>query len=573
LRNKRIITFLMSALIVVSGAVTGCKSDEDDYREAVQPELTEYYTEYRKAASPRKNPENAKKRQDTLTVGITESRGRFNPLYSTSIYDSWVTALVFDGLITNDEKGNAIPNVASSWTLSDDGKTYTFKLKEGVKFSDGTELTAEDVEFTYTVLCDPSYSGAFGSYLSDLAGYKDYVVGNASEISGIKVLGKYEISFTFREIRTPVIYDFAIGILPKDYYSFPKGEIDKLEELMTKPLGAGPYRIISYEEGKEIVFKKNPNYFKGDPSIDNIVFKIDSGVNHSKGLISGDIDIFKLVATSDNVELFQRAGYIDLYTFDNNGYHYIGLNLRNDMFKDKSVRQALMYGLDRENFIKTYYGDFGVLTNVPFPRASWAYPEDINTYEYDKAKAQELLEAAGWTLKEDGWRYKDGEKFTIQWSSYQGNKYVERLIPFVSDSWKELGIEVTVEQITFAELVEKVFDDQDFHMYNMSWTLGIDPDPSLIFSSAEDVPSGYNSVGWRNDESEKLLREALRETDADKRKELYHQWAKLINEELPYIFLNQNKELYAVNSRIKNIKLSSYNDWPVYAHMLEVEAE
>ncbi|MDP4091435.1 MAG: ABC transporter substrate-binding protein, partial [Bacillota bacterium] len=260
------------------------------------------------------------------------------------------------------------------------------------------------------------------------------------------------------------------------------------------------------------------------------------------------------------------------HSYDNNGYQYIGLNLRNDKFKDKRVRQALMYGLDRDKFIKEYYGEFGGTYNTPFAKASWAYPQGINEYPYDKTKAESLLEEAGWLKREDGFRYdKSGNKFTVKWSTYEGSKYIEKLIPVLTESWKAIGVDVTVEMMPFQQLVTKVYDNRDFEMYNMSWILTPDPDPAPIFSIKEDIPGGNNSVSWRNDESEKLINQALKETDADKRKDIYSTWGKLANEELPYLFLNQNKELLAANMRVQGLSLSPYKDWSENVYNLKLE--
>jgi peptide/nickel transport system substrate-binding protein len=242
------------------------------------------------------------------------------------------------------------------------------------------------------------------------------------------------------------------------------------------------------------------------------------------------------------------------------------------MFKDKRVRQALLYGLDRKSFIDEYYGGYGTIYNIPLAKCSWAYPKEVNEYAYDKAKANKLLDEAGWQLREDGLRYdKKGKKISIKWSTYEGNKYVENLIPIVKESWRQLGIEVLEERMPFSKLVEKVYDKQEFEMYNMSWILALDPDPSPIFSKAEDVLGGYNAVGWRNDESDALIKEGLKEMDQEKRKEIYKEWAKLANEELPYLYINQNKELYAVNSRVKNLKLSPFVDWTINISKLTLQ--
>jgi peptide/nickel transport system substrate-binding protein len=576
--NKRIINFILS-IIIMSVGLTGCNNINNKIKENktkkfrgnVKEEVTSY-ERIIKAKDPDSIPNEAKKRKDTLVVGINSPTGKFNPIYSNSIYDNWVCDLVFDGLIKNDEQGKPVGNLAEEWSISEDGKVYYFKLRDNLKFSDGTELTADDVAFTFTALCDPSYTGIYTSSFVNLKGYKEYINGEASQVSGIRVQDKNSISFIFDETRAPLIYDFSIGILSKKYYEFRKDGIEALNERLLKPIGSGPYVFVDFKPGEEIILERNESYWDVTPQIPYILMKITENNSNIKDLINGDIDINRVAAVPNNVKLLEDSGFLDLHIYDNNGFQYIGLNLRKNKFKDKKVRQALLYALDRETFINSYYGSYGSAFNAPFFKASWAYPIDLNEYEYNVEKAAKLLEEAGWLLKEDGWRYnKEGKRFTINWYTYDNNKYVEVLVPQLKKNWKAVGIEVVEEFMTFNELVENVYEKRDFDMYNMSWSLCEDPDPSPIFSYSEDTTGGYNAVGWRNEESEELIFEGLKEMNADKRKTIYEKWGKLANEELPYLYINQNKELYAVNSRVKNLKLSPYLDWTANICRLKLE--
>lgn len=560
----------VSAACAASLILTGCFWNKEKFE--VKREKKQY-EEIITVGNKKLNPKAAQERKDTLIVGVNDIKGIVNPLYSTEISDLWASDLAFEGLLSHDEEGKITPNIAEKWDIGDDGKRYSFTLKQGVKFSNGSELTADDVAFTYTALCDPKYNGSYQGHLSMLEGYNDYRHGDADSVAGIQVDSKYQITFFFRESNSSLLYDFEVGILPKSIYNFKKGEVEKFKQPAGESVGAGPYTVSEYKEGTNIKFKKNEYYWKGVPSINNIVIKKTPGEQGLKQLASGDIDMVRSSANIDNVNYLQNLGFADIHLYDNNGYQYIGLNLRNGKFKDKRVRQALMYGLNRDKFIKNYYGEFGSAYNTPFAKVSWAYPQDINEYSYDKAKAESLLNEAGWTKKEDGFRYdKSGKKLTIKWSTYESNKYVEKLIQEVTNDWKSIGVEITVEQLPFQQLVTKIYDNRDFEMYNMSWILTADPDPSSIFSMKEDVPGGNNSVGWRNDESEKLISQAMKETDVNKRKEIYNAWGKLANEELPYLYLNQNKELLAVNMRVQGLNLSPYKQWTDGIYKLKLEA-
>lgn len=567
--KKRYKIFIVSCMSVAM--LSGCFWNKEKYE--VKREKKQY-EEIITIGNRKLNPKLAVDRKDTIIVGVNDFKGEINPLYSTNTYDMWAAALVFEGLLSQDESGKVTSNIAEKWEVEEEGKKYSFKLKEGVKFSNGSELTSEDVAFTFTAICDPAYLGPYSNHMRLLEGYDEYKSGDAEEVIGIQIDSKYEISFYFRESDSSLIYDFQMGILPKSHYDFKKGQIDKVKELFTKPIGAGAYAMEIYNEGSDINLRRNEYYWKGVPLTEKIILKKTPGNESLRQLASGEIDMARVTANKDNVNYLQKLEFVDMHLYDNNGYQYIGLNLRNEKFKDKKVRQALLYGLNREKFVEDYYGEFGSVYNTPFAKCSWAYPEEVNEYTYDKAKAEALLEEAGWVKKEDGFRYnKEGKRFTIEWSTYEGNKYVEALKSAVMRDWKEIGIEVLVEHFPFQRLVEKIYDERDFEMYNMSWFLTADPDPSAIFSAKEDAPGGYNAVGWRNDESEKLIKEAIKESDHEKRKEIYNTWGKLVNEELPYLYLNQNKELIAVNMRLTGLDLSPYKEWTQEASRLSIEKE
>lgn len=530
------------------------------------------YEEIITVAKKRAIPKEAKNREDTLVVAVNDLKSNRNPIYTTNGYDLWLTNLIFDGLVSHDQGGKIINNIAEKWETSEDGKKYTFYLTQGVKFSDGSELTAEDVAFTYTALCDPSYKGPYANGMRLLEGYDFYKYGDGDEVIGIEVEDKYKISFTFREVDSSLIYDFEVGILPKKYYNFAKGQIDEMDKLINNPIGSGAYTLQSATEEQEVKLKKNEYYWKGKPKINNIVFKKVAGDEALRKLESGEVDIAKFIANEDRVEYLTSLGYVNLHIFDSNSFQYIGLNLRDPKFQDLKVRQALIHGLDREKLVKEVYGKYGSTFNAPLARCSWAYPEKLNPYSYNKEKAEKLLEESGWIKKEDGYRYdEEGNKFTIKWSTYGDTKYAETLKRMVVENWKDIGIEVIVEEMPFDELMVKVYDERDFEMYNMSWALSQDPDPSEIFAIKEDYPGGYNTVGWRNMESDELIYLALKENDIDKKEVIYGAWARLANEDLPYIYVCQNKELLAVNRRVKGVNVSPYKEWTQDAYLLNLD--
>lgn len=523
------------------------------------------------ASNPSALPDAAKNRTDTLIVGTTDPKGEFVPIYSSTLYDSWVNKLVFDGLISNNEKGEPIPNVAESYEVSEDGKTYTFKLNKGIKFTNGQELTAKDVAFTFTSICDPGYDGPRMDAVSNLVGYEEYNKGDASSVEGIKVIDDYTISFTNKNVDAAGIWNFEYGIMPESVYKFEKGNFQAVKDKLLEPVGSGAYKFVHFKPGQEVKFEKNPDYWKGEPKIPYIVMKVTNAQTLLQELMAGTVDIDRVGAKPENIDPLKQAGFLNLDLYMQNGYGYIGLNYGSDKVKDTKVRQALLYGLNREGFMQSYYQGYGQVYNSHILPTSWAYNPDVPKYEYNPEKANQLLDEAGWKdTNGNGVRDKDGVELELQWLTYTGSKYVDALIPIVQQSWEQIGVKVTPELMEFGTMMDKV-NNREYDIFNGAWNLSIDPDPSGIFAISQDVPGGFNNIGWRNEEADKLLKEGKGTTNQEERKKAYAEWQLKFSEDVPYILLGNAQEMFASNSRVKGYNPSTYIDWTHDVYKLELD--
>jgi len=523
------------------------------------------------ASNPSALPDAAKNRTDTLIVGTTDPKGEFVPIYSSTLYDSWVNNLIFDGLISNNEKGEPVPNVAESYEVSEDGKTYTFKLNKGIKFTNGQELTAKDVAFTFTSICDPGYDGPRMDAVNNLVGYEEYNKGDAKSVEGIKVIDDYTISFTNKNVDAAGIWNFSYGIMPESVYKFEKGNFQAVKDKLLEPVGSGAYKFVHFKPGQEVKFEKNPDYWKGEPKIPYIVMKVTNAQTLLQELMAGTVDIDRVGAKPENIDPLKQAGFLNLDLYMQNGYGYIGLNYGSDKVKDPKVRQALLYGLNREGFMQSYYQGYGQVYNSHILPTSWAYNPDVPKYEYNPEKANQFLDEAGWKdTNGNGVRDKDGVELELQWLTYTGSKYVDALIPIVQQSWEQIGVKVTPELMEFGTMMDKV-NNREYDIFNGAWNLSIDPDPSGIFAISQDVPGGFNNIGWRNEEADKLLKEGKGTTNQEERKKAYAEWQLKFSEDVPYILLGNAQEMFASNSRVKGYNPSTYIDWTHDVYKLELD--
>lgn len=565
--SKKIISLILVLALVFSIALVGCQKAEDPKPVGVTPEGGQ------EEETP-EEPENpALARGNVLTFGESSLDGLFNPIMSSNVYDSYINKLIFRGLALNNTAGDPTPEVAERWEISKDGKTYTFYLKEGVKFHDGEELTAEDVEFTYYTMCNPNYTGPRWSAVADIVGAQDYRDGNADTIEGIKIINDHTISFTINDVNAAKFGsgDFEYGILPKHYYEFE--DIADFEALNHEPMGCGPFKFERYVVGQYVEMKAFDDFFKGRAKLDGVIFKIVPDETKAAQIQAGEIDVAQLTADPKQVEIATKSNLAKIHQQVGNGYNYASFNLRLDKFKDKRVRQALMYGLNRQKFIDVVYQGYARPCNTAVSPVSWAYTDKVNQYEYNPDKAKDLLKQAGWEDRDgDGWvENENGEKFDILWTTYTDVEWPQKLIAVAKENWKELGVDLDCELMEFTAVDNKTRNERDFEMYNMGWSLSIDPDPTGIFDAASDVVGGYNCGGFHNDEAEEIIAQGKREMNTEKRKELYQRWAEIANEELPYLFLAYRDELFAINNRVKNLNITPYETWVYYIDEVEVD--
>lgn len=574
---RKSLVFLLVLCMAVTFCLVGCANNQEPVatnNEEPKAEETEKAEETQEVAAPEEKIDESNRtaleRGNILTVATESLDGKFNSIMCDNVYDDWVVDMIFRGLVTNDPSGEYIPEIAT-WEMSEDKLTYTFHIKEGVKFHDGNELKATDVEFTYYTIANPDYTGPRGYVLSGIVGVGDYTEGKTDTIEGIKVIDDYTISFTIEEPNVIKIQDFEYGILEKSYYEFDNWE-DFLS-LNQNPMGCGPFKFKFYSVGQYIEVERFDEFFDGTPKLDGVIIKLAPAETIPAELKTGNIDLCHPTANKRNVTMMTETGIADIQEFVGNGYNYIGFNLRLDKLKDKRVRQALAYGLDRKSFIGAQWDGYAVTCNCPISPVSWAFTEDINTYEYNPEKAKELLKEAGWEDRDgDGWvENEKGEKFHIIWTAYNDVEWPVNLIAVAKENWKEIGVDLEAELMEFNAVADKVYDQQDFELYNMGWTLSIDPDPTGIFDGASDVLGGYNSIGYHNDEADQLFKDALKEYDQAKRAKMYKTWAQIANDELPYLFIAVREEVWGVNNRVKNLEMGPYFDWVADIENVELD--
>ena len=550
--KKKVWSYLLAA-VFVGASLGGCgsaTSKETSTTPSVAPSTNETTT----VAS------------QVINYAIWSSpKGVFNPVLLNDIYDRRVGELVFSSLLTLDADDNIIPALAESYEVSEDNLKITFKLRSNVTWHDGEPFTAKDVAFTFTSIADPNYTGPRFAEIEKLVGAQDYRDGKADTVTGIEVIDEQTISFTYSEVYAAALANFAIrGILPEHIWgAIPVGEWEKQTELLTKPIGTGAFKLVNFVPDQYVELVRNENYFLGAPKLEKVILKVSNQETAQGELINGTLDIAALSSfKQQDLDTYTSAGK-KILEYPSASYQFLTMNNENPLFADKRVRQAITYAINREGLVNQLLEGHGAIINAPLAVSSWAYPkEGLADYTYDAAKAQSLLAEAGWTV-ENGVLQKEGTAFKVELLVPTGNKVREQSAPIIQQNLKDLGIEVNISTMDFASVKAKVYEEHSYEMALMGFSLELDPADAKSYWSSELLgkPS-FNFANFNNVQSDTLLNQAAQSLNQDERKVYYNEWAKLLNEEVPFVYLYSPNEARAYNPNIKGYNFSNYIEFP-----------
>lgn len=474
----------------------------------------------------------------------------FSPLYQ-DYYEALVMALMFDSLLEMDESLGWIPGLAEDWQISSDNLTVTFDLRKDVKWHDGTPFTAKDVAWTIKSMLHPDYTGVRTNNFIRLKGAEAYRAGEADDVAGIQVLGDHRISFSTDEPFAPLLYNIGVWrIMPAHIFGdTPIGELEN-HPAVKRPVGTGPFKFVEYRPDQFVELVRNDDYWNGAPNIEKVVYRIVNQEVAVGQIETGEIDQGDVnPADMDLVGLFN---HVEVHEYADFGYQYMGINHRHPFLSDSRVRKALAHAINRQAIVDQLIYGRGSLMNAPLPPVSWAYDESkIVNYDYNPDKARQLLAEAGFTPGSDGILQKDGTKFEITLTYPTGNQVRIDSASLIQDNLRQVGIRVDLEILEFASLIPKVFEEQAADIWLLGWSLPIEPDPRGVWDTADTGNIWTQATGWHNERAVQLLMQGVEKLDQAERKPIYAEWAGIVSDELPYVFLYTQNKLQAMNTRVQ----------------------
>jgi len=480
---------------------------------------------------------------DAIIAGSIGDASTLIPILASDSASQDIVGLVFNGLLKYDKNIKLVGDLAESWEVSSDKLTITFHLRKNVRWHDGFPFTASDVMFTYKKLTDPDVPTPYG--------------GDFERIKKAEVVDPYTFKATYKEPFSPALASWGMWIMPehllKDKNLIKCG-------FARHPIGTGPYKFKKWKTGQRIILEANNEYFEGRPCIDRYVYQIiPDDATMFLELGAGNIDWMGLNPVQyvyQTNKTWFKTGF-NKYKYPSFGYTYLGYNLKNPLFKNKLVRQALTYSINKSEIIKGVLLGLGEISTGPFPPESWAYNKHVRKYAYNPLKAKEMLKLCGWDDHDgDGWIDKNGEKFEFEIITNQGNTQRKKCAEIIQQNLRLVGIKVNIRIIEWASFLNEFIYKKRFDAILLAWSLGRDPDCFDIWHSSKTKEKEFNFISYNNQEIDKLLEEGRKEFEIEKRRQIYHRIHEVLAEDQPYTFLYVSDSLPVVHTRFKGIEVS-----------------
>lgn len=468
-----------------------------------------------------------------------------DPHVTSSISDNLFIMAVYDRLVELTPDGKLYPGLATEWTTSPDGLVWTFKLRKGVKFHDGTPFNAEAVKFNFDRIVDPATKSQYAVF----------------------ILGPYDSSAIVDEYTVQLKMKSPYGRLLSALASLGLGMVSPAAvkkygaEFAQHPVGTGPFIFKEEVEKDHLTLVRNPDYnwaaalhnHQGPAYLDQVTiqFITESGTKNA-ALLSGQINVGGGVATSDFVKLEKNANYTT-HKYLVSGYPPAGhfINVKKAPTDDVNVRKAILYGLDFKTLNEAVFDGTAIPANSLVSTFSWSYdPEVGKLYQFDQAKANSLLEQAGWKKSGD-YRTKNGQTLTLGYTTFTTLKV---LAEAVQAQLKEVGFKVDIT----AEEYPPYQQDTQSGKHNIAWTQwsGVDPgDLHKIFGS-ENIGSGWNLSHYKNDNIDQWLTQGDAEGDPEKRKAIYKQVQMQVMQDAAYAPLYNYLILWAFQKNVEGVNIT-----------------
>jgi peptide/nickel transport system substrate-binding protein len=476
--------------------------------------------------------------RDVVVVGMEAEPPGLDPGQALGLHTLRVTHQLFETLVTTpDDSTEVVPGLAESWTTSADGLAWTFKLRRGVRFHDGTPLDAAAVKFTFDRVIDPNHPHAKNGKWSFVTGY----------LASVKSVDAVDPHTVRLNLKYPTSSLAALLALPNCAIVSPTAFAKNHADFNARPVGSGRYRFETWERGSRLVLKRNDDYWgaKGKPQ--TLVYRaIPDATARVTELLTGGVDLILPIAP-DFMDKLEKTSQITVHKKTGLTVWYVGFNVDKKPFTDKRVRQAFNHAVNKDAIVRDILKGTGVPATGPLLPGTWAADPAVRKYPYDPAAAKRLLAEAGFPngFEVDFWVPESGS----------GMQSPVEMSTVIQSNLAAIGVKASLKTFEWGSYLGKLRSDAPA-MFALSWFLkSEDPDLSLyplFFSKNTPLPNRSN---YNNAEVDQLLLQARQVADKAKRADLYRRAQKMIVEDAPWVFVDHELQIVATRAGVRGFKL------------------
>ncbi|WP_411345514.1 ABC transporter substrate-binding protein [Paenibacillus sp. WLX1005] len=499
----------------------------------------------------------------TLIVGRGGDSAALDPAIVTDGESLKIAQQVFDPLLAYKTGTTEVePALAESWEISEDALTYTFKLRQGVKFHDGTDFNAAAVVFNFDRWSDPKskykFEGDSFDYYDSMFGPED-----ARVIKSVTAKDDYTVEIQLNNPQAPFLQNLA---MPAFSIASPAAIEKEGANFKSSPVGTGPFVFKEWKRSDSITLEKNKEYWQeGLPKMDQLIIRsIPDNTARFNALQNGEIDMMEDLSPDDLTTLESNP---DLQKFNRPPFNvaYLGFNVTKEPFNNPKVRVALNHAVDKKGIIDAFFAGQAEAAINPIPPTLWGYNSNIKDYDYDLTKAKQLLADAG---------YPNGiDKELTFYAMPVSRPYMpdgRKVAEVIQASFAQIGVKVKIQSPEWATYLDDLSKGQKDDLFIIGWT-GDNGDPDNFFYPLLDKDSigGNNYSQYDSEPLHKLLVQAQRETDQDARAKLYEQAQVIVKEDAPWVPLVHSTPLLAASAKLKGYTPSPTGSEPYTEIYLE----
>ena len=461
---------------------------------------------------------------------------------------------IHSALVAYDTDYKMYPDLAESVDVAADGLQYTFKLRQGVKFHDDSELKAADVKYTIDYYRDPANAATIQTAYTG--------------IDSVESPDDYTVVVKMATVNAASLVTWATNPIVHSAHHQEVGDAT----YSTSPIGTGPFKVKEWKASEYTELEAFADYFKGRPSIDFIRMDVvPEDAVRKAALDTGDADSSAWpLLVEDSLALEQDPNF-KVFRTPGDSIKHFPINNERPYFADKRCRQALMHALDRQRIIDDLWNGAAEVAHSNIPPGSQYYKADLKQYEFDPEKAKALLDEAGWTEGADGIREKDGTKFAFTCTVKAGDQARKAIAELAQQLFKDVGVDMQLAEAPVAEILEAMRGGtMEMSIFNWTYNSGVlEPDATDTLSSV----GGNNFPHFKNAEMDELCSQGLQKVEPAERKPIYDRIQEIFAEEVPVLYLQYDTWMLPFAVRIEGLPDATTNTYPLYSYVVPLKKQ